>query len=554
MVSLIKDSNRVPDGTGFIDYVWDIVIDKGIAGEGPDGKKDIPCTMHYSLFRPAGKPGNKYPLVIIPGGVGDAAVRMTSTYAQPNWQDYCPCYVLHCSLPYEGVVNWESQMYCMSQFAEIVKAVAEEYGDVDLNRIYSTGGSQGAIWSYMLEGSTPGFYAGLFINAGTMVHTTWMDRQNYAHFMDVPLLIVHGTWDTGIPINEAYRVYNRLKAMGKKNMALVTFDVGHIVHKTSSVNGTPTPMMKWLFAQSKDKSPFEGKEYLHEFVDCIGEGPYLYEAFSGEPGNYSDTLFAGLDAYSRFEGWNNEVPYSRWKEPHDNPTWEKVKAIGKPLTGGESSGKYLVGKFRMGDEGTTSYDNVVTTFFRPINSDNAPGAPGAMPPGGPGGPPPCGEPGKMPPPPEGEPMDTGKMVGMGTGPRDYSIPTEIGMMPGDVLCMTMQGFTGYYNNDFDAFNREFDVEWAIMEGEVADVRVTCEASPNPIVRPDTVTLDHGKGPNHKGSLGTLNVLDGRQVYLRIALDDGFKGDRLMMYVRLIRKFDDGECAAYIHTICVQVGN
>jgi hypothetical protein len=334
-------------------------------------------------------------------------------------------------------------------------------------------------------------------------------------------------------------------------MALVTFDVGHIVHKTSSVDGTPTPMMQWLFAQSKEKTDFEGKEYLCEFVDCAGEGPYLHEAFSGQEGDYSDTLFAGLDAYSQFQGWNNALPYSTWREPHDNATWEQVKALGKPLTHDGSSGKWLVGKFRLGDEGTTSYDSVVTSFFRPINSDNAPGAPGGPPPGGPGGPP--GEPGKMPPPPAGEPLDTGKMIGMGTGPRDYTEATDIGLLPGDILCMTMQGYTGYYGDDLAAFDREFDVEWAVMEGDVAEVLVTNEPSPEPIVRPDTVTLDHGKGPNHKGSLGTPNVLDGKQVYLKVSLSDSFQGDRLMMYVRFIRKYPDGECAAYIHTICVKVG-
>ena len=567
MSKLTVDPNRSPDGTGFIDYVWDIVVDRSIAGEGPDGLQDIPCTMHYSLYRPAVESGEKYPLIIIPGGVGDAPVRMTSAYATDKWQSYCKCYVLHCSLPYEGVVCWESQMYCMSQFAEIVKAVQEEYGDVDLNRIYATGGSQGAIWSYMLEGSTPGFYAGLFINAGTIVHTTWADRQDYSHLMQVPLLIVHGTWDTGIPINEPYRVYNGLKARGKKNMAMVTFDVGHIVHKASTVTGEPTPMMQWLFAQDKSKSDFEGREYLQSYVDCSGEGPYLFEAFSGKPGDYGDTLFAGLDAYSKYPDWNNDVPYARWCEPHDNPTWEQVKKDALPLNGiNTGKGKYVVGKFRMGDEGTTSYDCEVTSFFRPINDDSHPGAPGGgpgmpppggpgMPPsGGPGMPPPGGPNGdQMPGPPPGGPKDTGKMIGMGTGPRSYDNPNEIGLMPGDILCMTMQGYTGWYHDDLAHFNAEWDVECAILEGDVAEVSITNAASPEPIIRPDTVTLDHGKGPSHKGSLGTPNVLDGHNVYLRIALSDSFAGDRLMLHVRLIRKFDDGECASYIHTICVKVG-
>ena len=546
------------DNSGFTDYDWDIVIDKSIVGEGPDGANDIACTMHYSLFCPQAKNGEKYPVIVVPGGVGDKANRMASTYSKPAWQEYCPCYVMHCGVPYEGIFNFESQMYCMSQFAEIIRNFAEIYGNVDLDRVYSTGGSQGAIWSYMLEGSSPGFYAGLFINAGTAVHTTWADRQKMEHLMRVPLLIVHGTWDTAIPINEAYRVYNKLKSMGKKNMAFVSFDVGHIVHKSSSTNGTPTPMMKWLFAQSKTKGDFEGKEYLADFVDVSGEGPWLFEAFSGKDGDYSDVLWAGIDALSEIPGWNTELPYSTWIEGRENSTWDKVKAMGKPLAGTGGSGKYVVGKFRIADEGTTSYDKVATTFIRPINEEGAPGdMPGMPPMGGPGGMqgmPPMGGPdgGEMPPPPDGEPLDTGKNPGMGTGPRTYDEPTDIGLYAGDMLCMTMQGYTGYYGDDLEAFNREWDVEWAVMEGSVASVEVTDKASPYKIPRPNTVTLDHGKGPNKKGSLGTDNVLDGHNVYLKISLSDDFEGDRLKMYIRLIRKFEDGDCAAYCHTIFVKV--
>lgn len=558
MKELIISPNWKPDNSGFTDYDWDIVIDKAIVGEGPDGVHDIACTMHYSLFCPEAKAGEKYPVIVVPGGVGDKANRMTSTYSKPAWQEYCPCYVLHCGVPYEGIVSFETQMYCMSQFAEIIKNFAQVYGNVDLDRVYSTGGSQGAIWSYMLEGSTPGFYAGLFINAGTAVHTTWADMQKLENFMAVPLLIVHGTWDTAIPINEAYRVFNCLKKMGKKNMAFISFDVGHIVHKSSSTNGTPTPMMKWLFAQSKAKSDFEGKEYLSEFIDVSGEGPWLYEAFSGDEGDYSDVLWAGIDPLSEIEGWNTEIPYAYIIEGRENSTWDKVRAMSKPLTGGKASGKYVVGKFRIADEGTTSYDNVVTTFIRPINEEGAPG--GAPMPGGMPGMPPMGGPGmggpggdgEMPPPPDGEPLDTGKMPGMGTGPRTYDIPTDIGLRAGDMLCMTMQGYTGYYGDDLEAFNREWDVEWAVMEGSVASMEITDKASEYKIARPDTVTLDHGKGPNKKGSLGTDNVLDGHNVYLKISLDDEFDGDVLKLYVRLIKKLGNGHCAAYCHTIFVTV--
>ena len=70
MKELKISPNHKPDSSGFIDYDWDIVIDKSIVGEGPDGVKDIPCTMHYSLFCPKAKEGEKYPVIVVPGGVG----------------------------------------------------------------------------------------------------------------------------------------------------------------------------------------------------------------------------------------------------------------------------------------------------------------------------------------------------------------------------------------------------------------------------------------------------------------------------------------------------
>lgn len=553
MKELMINPLWVPDNSGFIDYDWNIRIGNAIAGEGPAGPAHISCTVHYSLYRPKTEPGKRYPVVVVPGGVGDKSVRMTSTYATRKWQEIHPCYVLHVGIPYEGIMNFESQMYCLGQTADIIENFAERYGDVDLNRVYSTGGSQGAIWSYMLEAARPGFFAGLFINAGTIVHTTWGDMQKLENLMSVPLLIVHGMLDTAIPVNEAYRVYNNLKRMGKKNMACVIFDVGHIVHKASSVDGTPTKMMEWMFAQSKEKSAFEDIQYLSDYFSADCTGPWLYESFDGERGDYSCYLWAGIDALSRIPSWNTAIGYARQIETHDNETWKQVQATALPLTEDTSSGKYVLGKFRIPDEGTTTYDTVVANIIRPFNEE---GAPGGMPPRGgpggmiPGGMPPGGGPG-MPPPPSAVPLDTGRMNGPGTGPRTLD-PVEIGLCAGDYLCMTMQGYTGYYGDDLEAFGREWDVEWALIEGSVSNISVTAEASPYPINRPATVTLDHGKGPNHKGSLATDNALDGKQVYLKIALCDQFRGNTLLLHIRLIRKFTDGQCAAYNHAVCVKV--
>lgn len=96
-----------------------------------------------------------------------------SAFASDAFQAEHPCYVLNITVPYEACVNYEAELAYIYQFGEIIRTIAESYGNVDMDRIYATGHSQGAGWSYELASVQPELLAAILINAGTTVHTTW---------------------------------------------------------------------------------------------------------------------------------------------------------------------------------------------------------------------------------------------------------------------------------------------------------------------------------------------------------------------------------------------
>ncbi|MDD6211760.1 MAG: fibronectin type III domain-containing protein, partial [Clostridiales bacterium] len=108
--------------------------------------------------------------------------------------------------------------------------------------------------------------------------------------------------------------------------------------------------------------------------------------------------------------------------------------------------------------------------------------------------------------------------------------------------------TGGYGDDWDAFNEEWSVDWAVLEGSVTGIELTHEASAEPILRPATVTLANGGGPNVNNSLYNENTLDGKQVYIKIDTAENFQGDTLKVALRFTRVVGDGEYASYIHVI------
>ncbi|MCD8123820.1 MAG: hypothetical protein LUE23_02110, partial [Lachnospiraceae bacterium] len=292
----------------------------------------------------------QYPLVEVLGGLGSTNSMSSSlngyaagseVFASEVNQASNPCYVLNFSVPYEACCSYEAELAYVNQFGEIAKWVAAEYGNVDENRIYATGMSQGAGWAYELAAVQPDLLAAILINAGMTTHSTWADQCDMTSLAssDVNIYIWHGYQDTSIPVNEAYRAYNDLVELGKTNIKLEVAEGGHVNGNMYSAEEF-TSYMTWLFEQVKGVA----------FTDT----PELTEE-----GDYADYLWAGYSLYESVDGWATENDYAHWTEPAENSTWETIQAESLELSEGNGgTGDIQVGRVRIACELVTTYDGI----------------------------------------------------------------------------------------------------------------------------------------------------------------------------------------------------
>ena len=371
-------------------YVWNFEIDPEIDAVGNFG--DGIGTFYYRLFTPEVKEGEKYPVVMALGGLGstnsfvnNGYARHGAYYASEAVQSEYPCYVLTFNIPYEACVNYKAELAYIYELGEVAKAIAKKFGNVDMNRIYSTGRSQGAGWSYELAAVQPDLLAAILLDAGTTVHTTWGDQCDMKAIADsdANVYILHGYNDQYIPVNEAYRTYNTLIALGKTNILMQITDDKHGIENIPMwSNKEVTPLMEWLLTQVKG-------------VDCVDK-PTLTEA-----GKYSDYHWAGVLVLPHIEGWQTAHDYTHWVEPANNDTWNELKSsVALDYADGNGgTGKWHLGRIRIGDELQTTYDNKLVTGLLSTEADMA---------------------------------------------------RTIIIKAGDVIAVTVQGYTGAYGDDWDA--------------------------------------------------------------------------------------------------------
>ena len=104
-----------------------------------------------------------------------------------------------------------------SALIELLDNVVEQY-DADKNRISVSGVSRGAENAYVLVGNNPGYFSSYVAVSGSPV---WIgrDRNKWESVANTNLLIVHGTNDERLPIDEhGERIVNsRLRDLGLSN-------------------------------------------------------------------------------------------------------------------------------------------------------------------------------------------------------------------------------------------------------------------------------------------------------------------------------------------------
>jgi len=429
--------------------------------------------IYFRLFAPQDAvEGEKYPLLIAMHGSGAVG---TDNYAQmanrtmawsfDSWQGKNPSYVLCPQLPMVAERSWEIENRYLLEYTKIIELISDEFGNVDMDRIYSTGFSMGANLSYQIAALRPDFFAGLLIQSGTAVNTTWGDRTEIENLMDIPMYMTHGSIDDAIYGDEAYRVYTELVAKGKKNItlemltpegmdqlnkdiassgqtgslvqgvaghgtylyAMAAVNSGVDMDKVQRQDGTYyTNCMRWLFEQNKNNTP--SKE------------PILIEWIGADMGNNYKTGTGYLKAGSNVDLVSSDIGYT------GNNT---------------GNGEAFIGKFRIPSAGAMVWD---------ASSD----------------------------------------------------PQNTTIVEGDEIYLWMQGFSGLYGDDLAAFNNEWDVDWRILEGSVANIEIV---NTHPQALKDKyvgMTWSSGAGPI-KTPENTVELYDG-QVFIKISLADEIQAD------------------------------
>ena len=82
--------------------------------------------------------------------------------------------------------------------------------DLDKRRVFLTGFSQGAIMSLYLVLSYPETVAGVAVMSGRLLESALMERASDDRLAGLPILAVHGLYDTVLPITEGRRIGEEL--------------------------------------------------------------------------------------------------------------------------------------------------------------------------------------------------------------------------------------------------------------------------------------------------------------------------------------------------------
>ncbi|WP_349632716.1 prolyl oligopeptidase family serine peptidase [Neobacillus sp. WH10] len=228
--------------------------------------------MNYRLFEPTKEPNEKYPLVLFLHGSGergnDNYMHMVGNegavvWAAPEQQAKHPAYVLapQAEATEELTMYWtEEPKY--TTMLNLLKDTIEKY-DVDKNRIYVVGMSNGGIGTWNIIEKNPELFAaavpicGIGDIKGFNLSNEYEPLKDYSAFKDIkdmPIWVFHAEDDPLVDVRYSRDAVKAIKELG-----------GTSIKYTEYPNGTVKPMghfswvpalqdkemINWLFSQSK---------------------------------------------------------------------------------------------------------------------------------------------------------------------------------------------------------------------------------------------------------------------------------------------------------------
>ena len=203
--------------------------------------KDYP----YALYLPESpKPDEKIPLVVVLHGMGSSGANTLPAWVERLNKEFavlCPTYPMGAwwARPAEEMV------------LDLIDQVREQY-NIDSDRIFLSGMSNGAIGAYMIGMFYPDRFAGLIPIAGSIT-------PRYMHFLvnlrNTPIYMIQGAHDPIFPIQLSRRIHQILSDMkypvlyrehGEKGQA----HGGHFLPESEVPD-----MLEWIRKQKRKMNP-----------------------------------------------------------------------------------------------------------------------------------------------------------------------------------------------------------------------------------------------------------------------------------------------------------
>lgn len=269
------------------------IIDRfDLSGQFSDGNG---ITMSYASYSPKEEDGES-PLIIWLHGGGEGGTdpsipliaNKAANYASDEIQSiFEGAYVLAPQTPTrwmdsgEGSTSGQVDDIYFEAVKELIEEFISEHPNVDRDRIYVGGCSNGGYLTFKLLIEYPEFFAAAFPSALAYRGAYFTDEQ-VDRVKDIPIWFIHSADDgTTVPDETVLPVYNKLKEAGASNVHLSYYD--HVIDITGffggegyhypghwswiyshankarrdydgslvKLDGNPVTIMEWLAAQSK---------------------------------------------------------------------------------------------------------------------------------------------------------------------------------------------------------------------------------------------------------------------------------------------------------------
>jgi predicted esterase len=241
---------------------------------GANSQKEI----HYASYSPKSGPTKK-PLIIWLHGGGEGGTDTTipllgnraANYASDDIQNYFgAAYVLVPQSPTRwmdsgnGSTSGQVDDIYFRDVKGLIEEFTSQHKDIDKDRIYVGGCSNGGYISFKLLLEYPDFFAGAYISALAYRDSSVTDQQ-IKSIKHIPIWFVHSNDDTTtVPENTVLPIYKRLISGGAKNVHLSYYD--HVVDITNAYGGSNYHYpghWSWIYSHANESyKDFDGKPVM----------------------------------------------------------------------------------------------------------------------------------------------------------------------------------------------------------------------------------------------------------------------------------------------------